>query len=271
MMASVAGAKHRDASLPAEQRAELLLAEMTLAEKIGQMCQYVAVAAPESLGNADEDPGYALSLEEQARLIQSGRVGSFLKVPNQATANRLQALAETSRLGIPLLIATDAIHGHAMDLEQAAVFPSPIGLAASFDPALLESVARVTAREMRATGFHWTFSPNLDVVRDARWGRSGETFGEDALLTGELGAAMVRGYQGAELSSDDVLACAKHLVAGGISDNGLNGAPAEVSERTLHEVFFPPFIRAVQAGVLSAMPAHNEVAGVPCHRRPHRG
>jgi beta-glucosidase len=256
---------YRDASLPAEQRAEFLLREMTLEEKIGQMCQYVAVAAPESVGNVDEDAGYELSLAEQARLIRGGRVGSFLKVPDHATANRLQELARTSRLGVPLLIATDAIHGHAMDAEGGTVFPSPIGLASSFDPALLHDVARVTAREMRATGFHWTFSPNLDVVRDARWGRCGETFGEDPLLASELGAAMVRGYQGPQLSNDDVLACAKHLVAGGISDNGLNGAPAEVSERTLHEVFFPPFIRAVECGVLSAMPAHNEVGGIPCH------
>ncbi|MFZ5890092.1 MAG: glycoside hydrolase family 3 N-terminal domain-containing protein [Myxococcota bacterium] len=256
----------RDPTLPCETRVELLLSQMTLAEKVGQMCQYVAVTAPESFGNADEDPGYTLSLAEQAELIRSGRVGSFLKVPSPEFANQLQTIAVSSRLGIPLLIATDAIHGHAMDLEASTVFPSPIGLAASFDPELLHDVAAATARELRATGFHWTFSPNVDVVRDPRWGRTGETFGEDPLLVGELGAAMVRGYQGDALSEPhNVLACTKHLVGGGVAENGLNGAPADVSERTLREVLLPPFERTVEAGVLTAMPAHNEVNGVPCH------
>jgi beta-glucosidase len=257
---------YHDPKLSPETRCELLLGEMTLAEKIGQMCQYVAAPEPMSSGNPDATTNEQLDFAGHAALIREGRVGSFLKVPGQQAANQLQELASRSRLGVPLLIATDAIHGHAMDLEAATVFPSPIGLAATFDAELVERVAVVTATEMRATGFHWTFSPNVDVTRDPRWGRTGETFGEDPLLAAELGAAMVQGYQGDDFSGPhQVLACAKHLVAGGVAENGLNGAPADISERTLREVLLPPFARAVAAGVGSVMPAHNEVNGVPCH------
>jgi beta-glucosidase len=258
-----------DPSLPPEDRAERLLAQMTLEEKLGQLCQYVGLrpdGEQASAGNPDEVAGYALAVEEQAALVRAGLAGSFLKVAGWREADRLQELAETSRLRIPLLVATDAIHGHAMDLPAATVFPTPIGIAASFDPDLAERIAAATARELRATGYHWTFSPNVDVTRDPRWGRTGETFGEDPLLCGALGAAMVRGYQGEDLSGEAaVLACAKHLVGGGVPENGLNGAPADVSSRTLEEVLLPPFRRAVEAGVETVMPAHNEVNGIPCH------
>lgn len=256
---------HLDARLAPEQRTELLLRHMTLEEKIGQMCQYVGETSLGRADNADEITGYALALGEKVELVRSGRVGSFLKVPGPVEANFLQDLAAESRLGIPLLIGTDAIHGHGMDLAAATIFPSPIGLAASFDTNLAERVAACTAREMRATGFHWSFSPNVDIVRDARWGRTGETFGEDTRLVAELGAAFVRGYQGSALGREQVLACAKHLVGGGAPENGLNGAPAEISERTLEEFYYPPFERAVAAGVYTIMPSHNEVGGVPCH------
>jgi beta-glucosidase len=255
----------RDPKLSAEQRATLLLAHMTLAEKIGQMCMYVGEPLATSGDNVDEMTSYRLGLAEKAELVHAGRASAFLKVPGAREAEYLQRLARASRLGIPLLIATDAIHGHGMDLQAATIFPSPIGLAAAFEPALAERVARCTALEMRATGFHWTFSPNVDVARDPRWGRCGETFGEDPFLVAELGAAMVRGYQQGALGRDSVLACAKHLVAGGCPENGLNGAPAEVSERTLREVYLPPFEVAVRSGVRTVMPAHNEVNGVPCH------
>jgi beta-glucosidase len=258
-----------DATLPAARRTELLLAQMTLDEKIGQMCQYVG-EVPGSPGstaeNADEIVGYSLALGEKVELVRSGHVGSFLKVPGALEANYLQQQAEASRLHIPLLIGTDAIHGHGMDLAAATIFPSPISLAASFDVSLAQRVAEITAREMRATGFHWSFSPNVDVVRDPRWGRTGETFGEDTYLVGELGAAMVVGYQGADFSgSSNVLACAKHLIGGGVPDNVLNGSAAELSERTLREFFLPPFQRVVEAGVYTLMPSHNEVNGVPSH------
>ena len=258
--------RYLDPTLRPEERTEVLLAQMTLDEKIGQLCQYVGEAASANAGNVDEVAGYALAIEDKAALVRAGLVGSFLKVPGWREADHLQRVAETSRLRIPLLIATDAIHGHAMDLPAATVYPTPIGLAAAFDADLAERIAAATAREMRATGYHWAFSPNLDVTWDPRWGRTGETFGEDPFLAGALGVAMVRGYQGDELGGpESVLACAKHLVAGGVPENGLNGAPADVSARTLEEVFLPPFRRAVEAGVETVMPAHNEVNGVPCH------
>ncbi len=255
-----------DPSLPPEKRVEALLREMTLEEKVGQMCQYVGESSAGRADNADEIVGYSLELGEKIELVRSGRVGSFLKVPGTLEANYLQEQAEASRLKIPLLIGTDAIHGHGMDLAAATIFPSPIGLASSFDVGLLRRVAEVTATEMRASGFHWAFSPNVDVVRDPRWGRTGETFGEDPLLVGELGAAMVEGLQGRDFTGPtQVVACAKHLAAGGAPDNAVNGSPAELSERTLREVFLPPFERAVQAGVFTVMPAHNEINGIPCH------
>ncbi len=262
----MAALDYLNAALPAERRVELLLAHMTLDEKLGQMCQYVGETSSPTAENADEVVGYALALADKVELIKSGKVGSFLKVPGPLEANFLQEVAASTRLGIPLLIATDAIHGHGMDLPEATIFPSPISFASAFDPELARRIAACTAREMRATGFHWSFSPNVDVVRDPRWGRTGETFGEDPLLVAELGAAMIEGYQGEDFSGEhEVLACAKHLVAGGIPNNGLNGAPAELSERTLHELYYPPFQRAVEAGVFTLMPSHNEVNGVPCH------
>jgi len=255
-----------DPELPAARRTELLLKEMTLEEKVGQMCQYVGEVSQGRASNVDEVAGYSLLLGEKVELIRSGRVGSFLKVPGALEANYLQQQAEQTRLKIPILIGTDAIHGHGMDLGSSTIFPSPISLAASFDVGLAQRVAEATAREMRATGFHWSFSPNVDVVRDPRWGRTGETFGEDPFLAGELGAAMVVGYQGRDFSAPtNVLACTKHLVAGGVPDNVFNGSAAELSERTLREFFLPPFERTVQAGVYTLMPAHNEVNGVPCH------
>jgi beta-glucosidase len=264
-----AAQSHLDASLPAARRTELLLSQMTLEEKIGQMCQYVAEvpgSRTSNAENADEVVGYSLALGDKVELVRSGRVGSFLKVPGALEANYLQEQAEASRLHIPLLIGTDAIHGHGMDLAAATIFPSPISLAAAFDTDLAQRVAEVTAREMRATGFHWSFSPNVDVVRDPRWGRTGETFGEDPYLVGELGAAMVTGYQGHDFSeASNVIACTKHMVGGGVPDNVLNGSAAELSERTLREFFLPPFERTVEAGVYTLMPAHNEVNGVPCH------
>jgi len=262
----VAALDYLNAALPAERRVELLIAHMTLDDKLGQMCQYVGETSSPTAENADEVVGYALALADKVELIKSGKVGSFLKVPGALEANFLQEAAASTRLAIPLLIATDAIHGHGMDLPEATIFPSPISFASAFEPELARRIAACTAREMRATGFHWSFSPNVDVVRDPRWGRTGETFGEDPLLVAELGAAMVEGYQGEDFTGEhEVLACAKHLVAGGSPNNGLNGAPSELSERTLHELYYPPFERAVEAGVFTLMPSHNEVNGVPCH------
>jgi beta-glucosidase len=254
-----------DPDLQIAERVDLLLSQMFLDEKIGQMCMFLGEPPKGDSPDADRTVDYFLSLGETAELIRKGHVGSMLSVPTVKEANELQAFTEKSRLGIPLLIATDAIHGHAMYGEPATVFPTPIGIASSFDIDLAERIARTAAAEMRATGFHWTFSPHADITRDPRWGRCGETFGEDSFLVSEMAASMVRGYQGEDRAGrKNVLACAKHFVSA-VAYNGLNGAPADVSERTLHEVFFSPFKRAVETGVWSIMPAHNEVNGVPCH------
>lgn len=263
---SLAAASYLDASLPSEKRVELLMKEMTLDEKIGQMCQFVGEATDIDFDSKDTKSNYTLALGARAGLIKEGKIGSFLKVSTYQEANILQSLAAESRLKIPLLIATDAIHGHGMYMGPTTIYATQIGLAASFEPEMAELMAEYTASEMRATGFHWAYSPNIEVVRDARWGRIGETFGEDPYLVTEMGNAMVRGYQGVDFSSStNVLASSKHFVGGGIPYNGVNGAPADVSERTLHEIFFPPFVGSIENGVYTIMPAHNEINGIPAH------
>jgi beta-glucosidase len=179
-------------------------------------------------------------------------------------ANHLQQLAMKSRLAIPIIFGIDAIHGNA-NCPDNTVYPTNLGLACSFDTAMTHTIARQTAAEMRAMNMHWTFNPNVEVARDPRWGRCGETFGEDPYLVSLMGAATVKGYQGNLNSKNDVLACIKHFVAGSEPMNGTNGSPADLSERTLREVFFPPFKAGVDAGAMSLMTAHNELNGIPCH------
>lgn len=264
--------------LPAEIRAADLLKQMTLEEKVGQMCQYVGIGTEALTGHAfrektDEvDTGdniakyRDMTVQDLISLVERGLIGSFLSVYEPGEADMLQKIAARSRLGIPLLIGADAIHGHGMYRGPVTVFPAPLGLASAFDPGTAEAAARCTAREVRATGSHWVFSPNVDVVRDPRWGRNGETFGEDPLLVTRMGRAMIRGYQGEDLSAPDaVLGCAKHLAAGGAPENGLNFSPMEISERGLREIYFPSFIAAVQEGCATVMAAHNEINGIPCH------
>ncbi|MBR3441821.1 MAG: glycoside hydrolase family 3 C-terminal domain-containing protein [Bacteroidales bacterium] len=270
-LASCGKADWRDASLPASDRAKLLLREMTLEEKVGQMCQYVAPcyvppgqgspyknidATDENLGNKD-----------LADKIRRGEVGSFLHCMTTKEAIALQELAKESRLGIPLLIGIDAIHGNAL-IEGCTIYPTSINLASSFDPEIVEMIGTETAQEMRQKGLYWTFAPNLDVARDARWGRMGETFGEDPFLVTEMGKYSIWGLQGRDRNFDEghVIACAKHLIAGGEPFGGLNAAPMDLSERQLREIYLPPFIAAVQdAHVGTVMAAHNEVNGIPCH------
>ena len=270
LLSSCSSVDWRDASVPASQRAKALLREMTLNEKIGQMCQYVAPcyvppgqgspyknidATDENLGNKD-----------LADKIRRGEAGAFLHVMTSKEAVALQQLAQESRLKIPLLIGIDAVHGNAL-LEGCTVYPTNINMASTFNPSLMEKIGAETADEMRQTGACWTFSPNLDVSRDARWGRMGETFGEDPLLVSEMGKRLIWGLQGRDqsYSQNHVLACAKHLIAGGEPRGGLNASPMDVSEGKLREVFLPPFVAAVNAGVATMMPAHNEINGIPCH------
>lgn len=266
---------YRDPQRPIEARLDDLLARMSLEDKIGQMCQYVGIeharqAAARKRGGPvglDDTNGFypGLSLADLERAVRAGRIGSFLHVVSAEEANHLQQLACESPLGIPLLIGIDAVHGNGL-VRGSTIYPTPLSLAATFDLAAAAAVARQTAAEMRADGMNWTFAPNVDVARDPRWGRTGETFGEDPYLVGQLGAAMVHGFEGESLNgSSSVLSCIKHLIAGGEPVNGINGAPEEVSERTLRTVFLPPFLEALKLQPATAMTAHHDLNGVPCH------
>ncbi|RAV28801.1 beta-glucosidase [Sinomicrobium soli] len=264
-----------DPGLPVAERVEDLLERMTLEEKVGQMSQYVGLFHLEKSADLDTPidlmaddanafyPG--LSGKGLYDLIGKGKIGSFLHVLSAKEANQLQKAARQTRLRIPLLIGIDAIHGNAL-YEGATVYPTPLSMASAWDTGLVREIARQTAREMRATGTHWAFSPNIDVARDPRWGRVGETFGEDPYLVSALGVAMVEGLQGDDFGQPgNVLACIKHFVAGSEPVNGLNASPMDVSERTLREVYFPPYRKAIEAGAFTAMAAHNEINGDPCH------
>lgn len=272
-----------DPQRPITERVADLMSRMTLEEKVGQMCQYLlpedAFRATPRTGSSScgqpaedivadsDDSTMRYDAEERksvAAMIAKGQIGSILSVTDPVLVNQAQALTEESRLKIPLLFGIDAIHGNAMHAG-ATVFPAPIGLAASWDTDLVRRVARATAEEVRSCNLHWTFSPNVDVLRDGRWGRAGETFGEDPYLVGQMGIAMTEGYQTADETDTYVMACAKHYIAGGEPNNGLNFAAMDMSERSLREVYLPPFADAVTAGVDTVMAAHNEVNGVPCH------
>lgn len=266
---------YKDAAQPVERRVDDLMKRMTLREKVGQMCQFVGLehlrmaeknASPEEIRDGHAQgyyPGYHST--DILRMVETGEASSFFHVVTPEEANFLQGLARKSRLGIPLLIGIDAIHGNGL-YRGATIYPTSIGQAATFDPALIERLCCETAAEMRAMGAQWTFNPNVEVARDARWGRCGESFGEDPLLVSEMGAASVRGYQGGDFTGPDkVIACAKHFVGGSQPVNGINGAPFDASERTLREIFLPPFHACIDAGVHTVMAAHNEVNGHPAH------
>jgi len=252
---------YKDSWAPIDKRVDDLIGRMTLEEKVGQMNQFVSLGYIRT-APYEVYPGFTASDVE--KLTQQGMIGSFLHVVTLEEASYLQTLAMKSRLQIPILFGIDAIHGNANATDNT-VYPTNIGLASSFDTSMAYTIARQTAREMRAMNMHWTFNPNVEVARDPRWGRVGETYGEDPYLVSLMGAQTVKGYQGGLNSNEDVLACIKHFVGGSQPMNGANSAPIDVSERTLREVFFPPFKSGVDAGSLSLMTAHNEVNGIPCH------
>ena len=258
--------------LPVEKRVDDLMSRMTLEEKIGQMCQYVAIkhiektkAMYKKLNKGNDQYGMypGLSIQNLKDMVKKGEIGSFLHVKDVKESNELQKLAMQSRLKVPLIIGIDAIHGQA-HIWGATVYPTQLSLSSTWDYDLLYEVAKETAKEVRATGMHWTFSPNVEVARDPRWGRTGETFGEDPFLITRMGVAFTKGYQG-NFGPDNILACAKHFVGGGEPFNGTNAAPIDVSERQLREIWFPPYKAQVEAGVYTFMAAHNEVSGVPAH------
>lgn len=232
-----------------EDRVETLLRQMTLEEKIGQLTQY-------STDWENTGPSVPQQYKDE---IKAGRVGSIFNAYTTAFTRELQQFAvENSRLGIPLLFGYDVIHGF------KTIFPIPLGETASWDLNLMESSARIAATEASASGLHWTFGPMVDIARDPRWGRIAEGAGEDTFLGSLVATARVRGFQGDVVGSDDsVMACAKHFAAYGAAEGGRDYNTVDVSERTLREVYLPPFKAALDAGVATFMTAFNEIAGVP--------
>ncbi len=228
-----------------EDRVQGLLAKMTLAEKIGQMSQQ----------NASDGypPGY---LGDDLR---AGRIGSVLNVVDVDIVNELQRIAvEESRLGIPLLVARDVIHGF------KTVMPIPLGQAATWNPKIVKAGARVAALEAATTGINWTFAPMIDISRDARWGRIAESPGEDPFLASQLAAAMVQGFQGEDLgATGTIAACAKHFAGYGASESGRDYATTNIPENELRNVYLKPFKAAVDSGVVSLMASFSDIDGVP--------
>lgn len=273
LAASCCKVDYKDPTAPIEKRVESLLSQMTLEEKVGQMNQFCGVRHVEQrdkkaqADNQDAQGYYpGINADTLRKWTKEGRIGSYLHVLEADEANELQALAMQSRLGIPLILGIDAIHGNCLAPNNTS-YPTSIGLASSFDPEMAYKIARQTALEMRAMNMHWTFNPNIDVARDARWGRCGETFGEDTYLVSQMGLALIKGYQGDMMGGDDVLACIKHCIADSQPINGANHAPSDISERTLLEIFLPPYEKAIREGMAgSLMMAHNEINGVPCHK-----
>ena len=230
-----------------EAKANQLLAEMTLDERAGQLSQYFYLAGL---------PTQTAFVEAE---IRAGRAGSLLFVADPHETNRLQRLAvEESRLGIPLLFGFDVIHG------LRTIFPVPLGLAASWDPLLVERVQATAAREARAAGIHWAFAPMVDIARDPRWGRIVEGAGEDPYLGAQMAAAQVRGFQGETLGAPDhIVAGPKHYIGYGAALGGRDYDEVNLSESELRNVYLPPFAAAVSAGAGNVMTSYVGINGVP--------
>lgn len=237
-----------------EARIDALLAQMSVAQKVGQLTQLTCwPLAPDA--DAEQRAAHQAVLDA----IRRGEVGSVLGAHGAEYTNSLQRIAiEESPLKIPLLFANDVIHGY------RTTFPIPLGEAATWDPELIRAACRLAAREARAADTHWTFAPMIDVCRDPRWGRIAETAGEDPYLGAEIAAARVIGFQGdPPLGAESVLACAKHFVAYGGAEGGRDYNTVDISPQTLHEIHLPTFQAAVRAGVGSIMSSFNEINGVP--------
>jgi beta-glucosidase len=232
-------------AVPIEQQVHLLLGKMTLSEKIGQMWQR----------NASEGHPADYLRDD----LRAGRIGAVINVVDVEVVNELQRIAvEESRLGIPLLVGRDVIHGF------RTIMPLPLGLAATWNPALVGECARVSAREAATAGINWTFAPMIDIARDPRWGRIAESFGEDVFLTSRLAEAMVHGFQDVDLSARGAIAaCAKHFAGYGAAESGRDYATTSIPEIELRNVYFPPFEAAVAAGVSTLMPSFCDLNGVP--------
>lgn len=277
---------YRDAARSIPERVEDLLSRMTLEEKVAQMQGLwenkgdvqtpagdfsparASAAFPDGLGQISR-PYDRRGVDPAAGGAAGVSAGSVNRDERETAeyVNAAQRWAvEQTRLGIPLIFHEESLHGYTA--PNATSFPQSIALASTWDPALIEQVFSVAAREMRARGVHLTLAPVVDVARDPRWGRIEETYGEDPHLVSEMGLAAIRGYQGETLPLEDgrVFVTLKHMTGHGEPENGINVGPAQISERVLREVFFPPFERAVtELPVRSVMASYNEIDGLPSH------
>ncbi len=237
-----------------DRKVEALLSQMTLAEKAGQLNQFTAGVAT----------GPGTHRENYDVMVQKGELGSLINVVDAATSNHYQHIAmENSRLHIPLLFGLDVVHG------DRTTFPVPLGMAASFDPQLVEQTAHVAAVESRADGVNWVFSPMVDIARDARWGRIIEGAGEDPVLGSAMAKAYVRGYQGNDLSSPDaVAACVKHFAAYGAPVAGRDYNAVDMSEMQLRQTYLPTYKAAIDTGAATVMSSFNSLNGVPATANP---
>src|SRR5579859_496198 len=254
-IAQTASAQHSGINDPAlDSRVEQILRQMTLEEKVGQLVQY----------SAGQPTGPGTGRSDYEDMIAHGQIGSLFNVVDPHQINAYQRIAmEKSRLHIPILFGLDVIHGFKTE------FPIPLGLASTWDPEIVEKASRVAAMEASADGIRWTFSPMVDIARDARWGRMAEGAGEDPFLGSAMAAAYVRGYQGSRLDApDSIAACAKHYVGYGAAEGGRDYNTTEITEHTLRQDYLPPFHAAVDAGVASVMSAFNALGGTPSSANP---
>ena len=243
-------------ALPAS--VEAIVARMTLEEKAGQL-QLNAAAWSGGIATGLNPPSSGPSFDGQIADAVAGKLTGVFNGNGAEMARRMQqAVMRGSRLKIPLIFAADVIHGH------RTIFPVPVAEAASFDPDLAMRTARMAAYEAAAAGIDWTFFPMVDIARDQRWGRTMEGAGEDTLLGDLFAAARVKGFQGRSLAADDaVMACVKHFAAYGAAESGLDYNSVDLSERTLREVYLPPYKAGFDAGAMSGMASFNEINGVP--------
>lgn len=240
---------YRNPELPTEERIADLLGRMTLEEKVGQMMQLDARS-----GDLDD-------------LIVNKHVGSILHTSPSDLPKAVETVNTKTRLGIPLVIGDDCIHGYSF-WPGATIFPEQLGMATTWDSEKVQAAGRATAEEVSATGVHWTFSPVLCIARDTRWGRVGETFGEDPYLIGEMASSIVKGYQGGAkagepLAKDAILACAKHFAGYSETQGGRDASEADLSHRKLESWFLPPFERVAKEGCGTFMLGYESIEGVP--------
>ena len=240
---------YRNPKLPTEERIADLLGRMTLEEKVGQMMQLDARS-----GDLDD-------------LIVNKHVGSILHTSPSDLPKAVETVNTKTRLGIPLVIGDDCIHGYSF-WPGATIFPEQLGMATTWDSEKVQAAGRATAEEVSTTGVHWTFSPVLCIARDTRWGRVGETFGEDPYLIGEMASSIVKGYQGGAkagepLAKDAILACAKHFAGYSETQGGRDASEADLSHRKLESWFLPPFERVAKEGCGTFMLGYESIEGVP--------